>query len=106
MIFKFGNAAVRVLRREFKIKVIIIRDNEKMQHCPTLNFNKTSSKFHQRLAEAKECRGEERKDRLCTFYNGYWVAEVYATFPTTEEDVHHNFARDVYIESTAFAVSK
>jgi hypothetical protein len=72
LIFKFGNAAI--LRREFKIKAIIIRDNEKLQHCPTLNFNKTSSKFHQRLAEDKESRGEERKYRLCTSYNGDWVA--------------------------------
>jgi bisphosphoglycerate-dependent phosphoglycerate mutase len=86
LIFKFGNAAVRVLRREFKIKVIIIRDNEKMQHCPTLNFNKTSSKFHQRLAEAKECRGEDRVRRLCSYYKDGWVAEVYAKFPTTEEE--------------------
>jgi hypothetical protein len=77
-----------------------------MQHCPTLNFNKTSSKFHQHLDEAKESRGEERKYLLCTYYNGDWVAEVYATFPTTEEDVHQNFARGVYIESTAVAVSK
>jgi hypothetical protein len=64
--FQIYNDAI--LRREFKIKVIIIRDNEKMQHCPTLNFNKTSSKFHQRLAEAKDCRGENRRRRLCSYY--------------------------------------
>jgi hypothetical protein len=54
-----------------------------MQHCPTLNFNKTSSKFQQRLAKAKECRGEDRVRRLCSYYKDGWV---YATFITTEEE--------------------